>query len=101
MNSGASTRAASIRRPNRICSIAAATELEALTAVWISGTVPVPSVDGESVPAQQGPPFAEDHPLERMEDMAREEVLESLGHRWPGGTARLGDHPGTPRFFGT
>jgi hypothetical protein len=48
----------------------------------------VRDVDGEAVPAQQGPPLAEGHPLERVEDVPGEEVLEPIAH------------PGLPRDTG-
>ena len=88
MNRGASTRAASIRRPNRIRSIRAPAVFEALIAVWITARGRLRDVDGEAVPAEQGPPLAEGHPLERVEDVPGEEVLEPIAH------------PGLPRDTG-
>ncbi len=79
MNRGASTRAASICRPNRARSTWALTELETLPAVWTSAGQ-VLQVDGEAVSAQYGPPVTQGHALKRMENVVCGEIFEFLSH---------------------
>ena len=56
------------------------TELEAPIGGLDQGTGPVRRVDGEAVTPEQGPPVAEGHPFERVEDVPGDEVLEAVLH---------------------